>query len=87
MGNSVRVITGEYGAEIGEVISTDHTFGSVCLEYNIEGHKIKSEVRLQDAERVFWVGNTVKVVAGIYLGLEGHIIQMTESVKPLQRKR
>ncbi|KAG1818905.1 hypothetical protein EV424DRAFT_1347487 [Suillus variegatus] len=87
VGNSVRVITGEYGAEIGEVISTDHTFGSVCLEYNIEGHKIKSEVRLQDAERVFWVGNTVKVVAGIYLGLEGHIIQMTESVKPLQRKR
>ncbi|KAG1825060.1 hypothetical protein EV424DRAFT_1537942 [Suillus variegatus] len=78
VGDSVRVITGEYGAEIGEVISTDHTFGSVRLEYNIEGHKIKSEVRLQDAKRVFWVGDTVRVVAGIYLGLEGHIIQMTD---------
>ncbi|KAG1800481.1 uncharacterized protein HD556DRAFT_1439316 [Suillus plorans] len=80
MGDSARVIIGEFGAEISEVVSTDHTFGSVRLEYSIEGDKIQSEVRLQDVERVFWVGDTVRVVAGIYLGLEGHIVQMTDDI-------
>ncbi|KAG1791227.1 uncharacterized protein HD556DRAFT_1445493 [Suillus plorans] len=80
VGDSARVIIGEFGAEIGEVVSTDHTFGSVRLEYSIEGDKIQSEVRLQDVERVFWVGDTVRVVAGIYLGLEGHIVQMMDDI-------
>ncbi|KAG1851801.1 hypothetical protein C8R48DRAFT_777751 [Suillus tomentosus] len=80
VGDSARVIIGEFGAEIGEVVSTDHTFRSVRLEYNIEGDKIQSEVRLQDVERMFWVGDTVRVVAGIYLGLEGHIVQMTDDI-------
>ncbi|KAG0697354.1 hypothetical protein DFH29DRAFT_878763 [Suillus ampliporus] len=80
VGDAARVITGEFGAEIGEVVSADHAFGSIRLEYSIEGHKIQSEVQLQDVERVFWVGDTIRVVAGIYLGLEGHIVQMTGDI-------
>jgi hypothetical protein len=77
-GDAARVITGELGAEIGEVISTDHS--SVRLEFDIDGHKTQWEVRLQDVERVFRVGDTVQVVAGIYLGLEGYIVRMSDDV-------
>ncbi|KAG1859504.1 hypothetical protein C8R48DRAFT_774843 [Suillus tomentosus] len=33
-----------------------------------------------DIEHVFWVGDTVRVVAGPYTGLEGHLIQMHDDV-------
>ncbi|KAG1793632.1 uncharacterized protein HD556DRAFT_1443418 [Suillus plorans] len=77
-GNAARVITGELGAEIGEVVLTDHN--SVRLEFNIDGHKTQWEVWLQDVDHVFRVGDTVRVVAGIYLGLEGYIVRMSDDV-------
>jgi ribosomal protein L24 len=80
VGDAARVISGEVCSEIGTVVSTDHMFGSVRLALTLDGHKEEIEVRLQDVERVFCVGDTVRVVAGSYLGLEGHIIQMNEGL-------
>ncbi|KIK34179.1 hypothetical protein CY34DRAFT_98457, partial [Suillus luteus UH-Slu-Lm8-n1] len=40
----------------------------------------ETEVSLQDLERVFRVGDTVRVVAGAYLGLEGHVIQISGDI-------
>lgn len=77
-GDTARVITGELGAEIGEVVLTDHS--SVHLKFDIDGHKMQWEVRLQDIELVFQVGDTVQVIAGIYLGLEGYIVRMSDDV-------
>jgi len=31
-------------------------------------------------ERIFWVSDVVRVVAGSYLGLEGHVIQMDKEL-------
>jgi hypothetical protein len=36
----------------------------------------ETKVSLQDIERVFRVGDTVRVIAGSYTGLEGYLIQM-----------
>ncbi|KAG1728744.1 uncharacterized protein EDB91DRAFT_1085985 [Suillus paluster] len=41
---------------------------------------LEIDIQLEDIERVFWVGNTVQVVAGPYLGVEGHIIQMVDDI-------
>ncbi|KAG1811296.1 hypothetical protein EV424DRAFT_1542578 [Suillus variegatus] len=76
VGDWVRVIKGSLCREFGPVISTDPTLGTVSLESALDGHLKEIEVRLKDIERVFRVGDTVKVVAGSYLGLEGHIIQI-----------
>ncbi|KAG1851066.1 hypothetical protein DFJ58DRAFT_729045 [Suillus subalutaceus] len=75
VGDSARPITGEVCSEIGTVISTNHVSGSACLKFTLDGHGQELEFRLQDIERVFWVGDTVRVVAGAYAGLEGHIIK------------
>lgn len=74
MGDWVRVVEGSLCGELGQVISTDHIVGSASLEFTFDGRPEQIEVHLEDIERVFWVGDTVKVVAGLYLGLEGHII-------------
>lgn len=71
-----RVIKGSLHGEFGPVISTDHTLETVSLESALNGCLKEIEVRLKDIEHVFRVGDTVKVVAGSYLGLEGHIIQI-----------
>ncbi|KAG1758513.1 hypothetical protein EDD22DRAFT_849956 [Suillus occidentalis] len=80
VGDQARAIKGALRGELGEVISTDHTCGSVGLEFTLDECPEEIEVRLQDIERVFHVGDTVRVVAGPYLGLEGHVLQMCEDV-------
>lgn len=79
-GDSARVVVGEMSSKIGTVVSTDYIFRSACLEFTIDGHQIETEVRLQDIERVFSVGDMVRVVAGSYLGLEGHIIAQSKDI-------
>ncbi|KAG1865675.1 hypothetical protein C8R48DRAFT_772675 [Suillus tomentosus] len=80
IGDSARVISGELRSKIGTVVSTDHASGSVCLEIILDGHRSGIDVRLEDIERVFCVGDEVRVVAGPYLGLEGHIIQISDDM-------
>ncbi|KAG1864786.1 hypothetical protein F4604DRAFT_1928588 [Suillus subluteus] len=80
VGDSARVVKGSLRGELGTVVSTDHTCGSVGLEFNFDGCLEETEVSLRDVERVFRVGDTVKVVAGPYMGVEGHLIQMCNDV-------
>ncbi|KAG1823064.1 hypothetical protein EV424DRAFT_1346538 [Suillus variegatus] len=75
-----RIIKGDLSSEIGKVTSTDHPAGSVTLELSLSGHRKEVDVRLHDIERVFRIGDTVRVVAGPYLGVEGHIIQMVNDI-------
>jgi ribosomal protein L24 len=79
-GDSARIISGELRSKIGTVVSTDHVSGSVCLEIILDGHQSEIDVRLEDMERLFRVGDEVRVVAGPYLGLEGHIIQISDDM-------
>ncbi|KAG2151803.1 hypothetical protein BD769DRAFT_1380674 [Suillus cothurnatus] len=76
VGELARVVKGSLHGELGTVVSTDHACGSVGLEFNFDGFPQETEVSLQDIERVFRVGDTVRVVAGSYTGLEGYLIQM-----------
>ncbi|KAG2340114.1 hypothetical protein BDR05DRAFT_1002860 [Suillus weaverae] len=80
VGDWARANTGALHSELGKVISTNHAFGSVGLDFSIDGCPKTIDVRLQDSERVFWVGDTVRVVAGPYLGLEWYILQMCEDI-------
>ncbi|KAG2086098.1 hypothetical protein BD769DRAFT_1397002 [Suillus cothurnatus] len=80
VGDSARVVKGSLRGELGTVISTDHTCDSVGLEFNFDGCLEETEISLQDIERVFRVGDTVRVVAGPYMGVEGHLIQMYDDV-------
>ncbi|KAG1803962.1 uncharacterized protein BJ212DRAFT_1581118 [Suillus subaureus] len=80
IGDSARSITGEVCQEICTVISTNHASGSTCLKFLLNGHGQELEFQLQDIERVFWIGNTVRVVVGAYTGLEGHIIKKSEDL-------
>lgn len=78
VGDEARVISGEVCSEIGKVISTDHALGCVSLEFEFRcGRQL--DFRLRDVERVFRLGDSVRVVAGVYLGLEGHIVQMSDN--------
>ncbi|KAG1899041.1 uncharacterized protein F5891DRAFT_981437 [Suillus fuscotomentosus] len=79
-GDSARPITGEVHSEIGTVVSTDHASGSTCLEFTLDEHRQELEFRLQDIEHVFWVSDTVRVVAGAYTGLEGYIVKKSEDL-------
>lgn len=38
------------------------------------------DVPLEDVEHVFCVGDEVRVVAGSYMGLEGHIVQISDDM-------
>ncbi|KAG1858586.1 hypothetical protein C8R48DRAFT_775023 [Suillus tomentosus] len=80
MGDWVRVLKGSLRGESGQVISTDHTIGTASLEFTFDGRLEQIELRLEDIERVFKVGDTVKAIAGPYLGLEGHVIQMRQDI-------
>jgi ribosomal protein L24 len=80
-GDAVRIITGSVPSEIGTVVSIEHGFGgSARIELTLDGDRKELEARLEDVERVFWVGDAVRVVAGSYLGLEGHVIQMDKEI-------
>ncbi|KAG2108279.1 uncharacterized protein F5147DRAFT_773866 [Suillus discolor] len=76
IGDWARVVKGSLHGELGQVTSTDHTLGTLSLQSALDERSKEMTVRLQDVERVFQVGDTVRVVAGSYLGLQGHIIEM-----------
>ncbi|KAG2155024.1 uncharacterized protein EDB93DRAFT_1102015 [Suillus bovinus] len=80
MGDWARVIEGPLHGESGQVILTDHTVGSASLKFAFDRCPEQIEVRFEGIEQVFRVGDTIKVVAGPYFGLEGHIIQMQEEI-------
>ncbi|KAG2092151.1 uncharacterized protein F5147DRAFT_779772 [Suillus discolor] len=76
IGDWAKIVKGDLSSEIRKVASTDHPAGSATLDLSLDGHRKEIEVRLQDIERVFLVGDMVRVVAGPYLGVEGHIVEM-----------
>ncbi|KAG1872153.1 hypothetical protein F4604DRAFT_1925747 [Suillus subluteus] len=81
VGDAARIVTGSVRSTIGTVVSIDHAFGgSARIELTFDGHRKEMEARLEDVERVFEVGDAVRVVAGSYLGLEGHVIRMDEEL-------
>lgn len=80
VGNHARIVKGDLSSEIGQVVSTDHPAGSVTLELILSGCRKEIDVRLEDIEHIFQVGDTVRVVAGPYLGVEGYIIQMMNDI-------
>ncbi|KAG1885840.1 uncharacterized protein F5891DRAFT_1201663 [Suillus fuscotomentosus] len=79
-GDCARVVEGSLRGELGTVISTDHALGIIVLESAFDGHLKETEVRLQDIDRIFRVGDAVRVIAGSYLGLEGNIVQMSGDI-------
>ncbi|KAG0703962.1 hypothetical protein DFH29DRAFT_874067 [Suillus ampliporus] len=81
VGDCVRVVQGSLRGELSKVVSTDHTCNSVGLELTFDDGGIEDiELQLQDIERIFRVGDPVRVVAGSFLGLEGHILRMDEDI-------
>jgi ribosomal protein L24 len=79
-GDAVRVITGELRSRVATVTSVDHSYGSASLELILDGRTRQAQIRLEDIEKVFRVGDMVRVVAGSHLGLEGYIVQMSEEI-------
>lgn len=79
-GDWARIVKGDLSSTIGQVLSTDLPAGSLTLELILSGRREETDVRLEDIKRVFHIGDTVRVVAGPYLGVEGHIIQMEDDV-------
>ncbi|KAG1889783.1 uncharacterized protein F5891DRAFT_1198371 [Suillus fuscotomentosus] len=79
-GDAVRIVKGEVHSETSTVLSIDHVLGSACVELTFDGDQVEMEVQLQDLERVFCIGDTVWVVVGAYLGLEGHAIQISGDI-------
>ncbi|KAG2119466.1 uncharacterized protein F5147DRAFT_647424 [Suillus discolor] len=75
-GDWARVTNGALRGELGRVILTDHACGSMGLEITFDRHPDEIELCLQDIEHVFRVGDTIRVVAGSYLGLEGYVLKM-----------
>ncbi|KAG1741377.1 hypothetical protein EDD22DRAFT_851700 [Suillus occidentalis] len=71
-GNEVRVIAGEICSKTGTVVLMDHASGSMRLEIIFNGHGREIDVQLEDLEHIFRVGP--------YLGLEGHIIQISDDM-------
>ena len=79
-GNWAKIVKGDLSSEVGMVTSTDHTVGSATLDLSLSGHRKEVECQLQDIECVFRIGDTVRVVAGPYFGVEGHIIEMVDDI-------
>ncbi|KAG1901573.1 uncharacterized protein F5891DRAFT_1187430 [Suillus fuscotomentosus] len=64
-----------------KLFDTDHAFGgSVKLAFDLDGLCKEVEARLKDIEPMFYVGEEVCVVAGDYLGLQGHVIQRNNDI-------
>ncbi|KAG1721950.1 uncharacterized protein EDB91DRAFT_1088302 [Suillus paluster] len=75
-GDLVRLTTADLIGQMCTVLTIDHAFGgSVKLQFDLDGRSKEIEARVDDVERVFAVGDEVRVVAGTYLGLEGHVVQ------------
>ncbi|KAG1777581.1 hypothetical protein EV702DRAFT_1225171 [Suillus placidus] len=53
-----------------------HSIGTqrITLEFNLDGRKQQMKATLAEIEQVFNVGDEVRVVAGVYSGVEGHIV-------------
>ncbi|KAJ8587290.1 hypothetical protein M405DRAFT_316926 [Rhizopogon salebrosus TDB-379] len=83
-GDAVRVIAGELRSLVATVTSVDHIY-SASLELTLDGQTTEAQVRLENLERVFHVGDVVRVVAGSYLGLEGYILEMSEEIFDLRQ--
>ncbi|KAG1722154.1 hypothetical protein EDB19DRAFT_1835142 [Suillus lakei] len=49
-------------------------------EIAFSNHRKEMEANLDDVERIFHIGDEVKVIAGAYMGLEGHIIQKYDDI-------
>ncbi|KAG1765585.1 hypothetical protein EDD22DRAFT_845374 [Suillus occidentalis] len=79
-GDWAKIVKGDLSSEVGMVTSTNHTVGSATLDLSLSGHRKEVECRLQDIERVFRIGDTVRVVAGLYFGVEGLIIEMVDDI-------
>jgi transcription elongation factor len=84
-GDAVRVIAGELHSLVATVTSVDHICSSASLELTLDGQTTEAQVRLENLERVFHVGDVVRVVAGSYLGLEGYILEMSEEIFDLRQ--
>ncbi|KAG2057302.1 hypothetical protein BDR06DRAFT_969491 [Suillus hirtellus] len=80
VGNRARIVKGDLSSEIGQIVSTDHLAGSVTLELILSGCQKEIDVQLEDIEHIFQVSDTVQVVAGPYLSVEGYIIQMMNDI-------
>jgi hypothetical protein len=81
IGDSVCVISGAVNSEIGMILSIDYAYGgSAHLELNVDGARRLIEHRLEDLERIFWVGDQISIVAGVHLGLQGHIFEKTGDI-------
>ncbi|KAG2744347.1 hypothetical protein P692DRAFT_20745766, partial [Suillus brevipes Sb2] len=80
VGDRARIVKGDLRSEIGQVVSTDYPAGSVTLALKFSGFRKEVDIRLEDIERIFQVGDSVRVVAGPYLGVEGYIIQMVDDI-------
>ncbi|KAG1726609.1 hypothetical protein EDD22DRAFT_961390 [Suillus occidentalis] len=54
----------------------DHAFGGlVTLDFKLDSEKKQMQATLVNVECVFNVGNEVRVVAGVYQGVEGYLVQ------------
>ncbi|KAG1867358.1 hypothetical protein F4604DRAFT_1927661 [Suillus subluteus] len=87
-GDSVRVVTGSLRGELGKIVSTDHTVGSVCLESAFDGHITEVEVPLRDIEHVFRVGDTdiftLNNVELSSISVPAAMVQWTDITKTIQ---
>lgn len=78
-GDSVRLHTPDLPGQMCTVLATNHAFGgSVTLQFELDCVMKEMEATLVDVERVFKVGDEVRVVAGVYQGVEGHLVQKYE---------
>ncbi|KAG1785181.1 uncharacterized protein HD556DRAFT_1314446 [Suillus plorans] len=80
-GDLVRLTTPDLLGQICTVISTDHAFGgSVKLGFKLDGREKAIEAKLDHVERVFNVGDEVSIIAGGYLGVQGHIVERDDDI-------
>jgi ribosomal protein L24 len=78
-GDSVRLHTPDLNGQICTVLSTDHAFGgTIDVQFELDGVVTQTQTTLVDVERVFNVGDEVRVLAGVYQGVEGHLVQKYE---------
>jgi hypothetical protein len=73
-GDSVCLHTPDLPGQICTVLSTNHTFsGTIDLQFELDGVVRQTQATLVDVEQVFNVGDEVRVLAGVYQGVEGHL--------------
>ncbi|KAG2139776.1 hypothetical protein DEU56DRAFT_912041 [Suillus clintonianus] len=61
--------------EIYTILATHHSFsGSVTVEFDLDGCQKQIKATLAEIVQVFDVGDEIRVVVGVYSGVEGHIM-------------